>query len=146
MKVSDILRNKGTDVLTISHKQTLRDALNLMTNNKVGSLVVIDSGSSPIGIVTERDVLRVVDKKSSSWHSEIVNDVMTENIIISLPDDDIEHVMSLMTKNRFRHMPIVEKGKLAGLISIGDIVKSQMKNIKAENRYLSDYITGKYPA
>lgn len=147
MKASEILSKKGTKVFTIDPHSTIGEALNSMIESKVGSMVVVDGEQNPIGILTERDILRLVNqRRTGEWHSVAVREVMVENIIIALPDDDVEYIMALMTKNFYRHVPIISEGKLEGLISIGDIVKSLLKDIKAENRYLSDYISGKYPA
>ena len=147
MKAADILKKKGSGVITINSHNTVYEALGNMIDNKVGSLVVVDSDSSPIGIITERDITRFVySKANNDWLKTIVVEVMTENIVVGIPDDGLDYIMALMTQNRFRHVPIVEDGKLAGLVSIGDVVKAHLKNVEAENRYLSDYITGKYPA
>lgn len=147
MKAADILKKKGSGVITINSNNTVLEALGNMIDNKVGSLVVVDSDSSPIGIITERDITRFVySKANNDWLKTIVVEVMTENIVVGVPNDDLDYIMALMTQNRFRHVPIVEDGKLVGLISIGDVVKAHLKNVEAENRYLSDYITGKYPA
>ena len=147
MKVSDLLKNKGSGVYTIESHSTMRQSLVNMIENKVGSLVVIDGEHSPVGIITERDILRILpSREPSEWLNMAVREFMTEDIIIGVPSDDVEYIMALMTENRIRHVPIMLEGKLVGLISIGDIVKSLLKNIKAENRYLSNYISGKYPA
>ena len=147
MKVSDLLKSKGAGVITINDHSTMGQVLKSLIEHRVGSLVVIDSEHNPIGIITERDILRLIDEKETQkWYTQSVGDFMTRDIIIGVPTDDVEYIMALMTENRFRHVPIMADGRLAGLISIGDIVKSLLKNIKAENRYLSDYITGKYPA
>ena len=147
MKVSDLLKVKGSGVNTVQPHFTMRQVLKLMTENKVGSLVVIDTENYPIGIITERDILRLVyEQDGRDWRNKAVSEFMTKKIMIGVPGDDIEYIMALMTENRFRHLPIMSEGKLIGLISIGDIVKSLYKNVKTENRYLSDYISGKYPA
>ncbi len=147
MKASDIISAKGSGVNTILPHSTIREALRSMIENNVGSLVVVDSELCPTGIITERDIIKLAYREEGKdWQSLAVSGVMTDNIIIGFPDDEVEYIMTLMTKNRFRHMPILSERKLAGLISIGDVVKSQLKDIKTENRYLSDYIAGKYPA
>jgi CBS domain-containing protein len=147
MRVSDVLKVKGSGVNTITFHSTIRQALQNITENKVGSLVVVDESQCPIGIITERDIVRLVYEKGvSDWQKIAVNEVMTKNIIVGFPDDDVEYIMQLMTSNRIRHVPILKDNKLAGIISIGDVVKSLLKDVKAENRYLSDYISGKYPA
>ena len=147
MKVSDLLKSKGSGVYTIESHSTMAETLKRMIENKVGSLVVIDAVHSPVGIITERDILRILESKlNTEWRKTAVGDLMTKDILIGVPSDDVDYIMALMTENRFRHVPIMSDGKLVGLISIGDIVKSMLKDIKAENHYLSDYIAGKYPA
>jgi len=147
MKVSDLLKKKGSGVYTVENHSTMNETLKYMLDNKVGSLVVIDAARSPVGIITERDILRIVHTKADAeWRKMAVSDFMTRDIIIGVPSDDIEYIMAMMTENRFRHVPIMSESKLVGLISIGDIVKSMLKDVKLENRHLADYIAGKYPA
>jgi len=145
MKARDIIAKKGSAVYTGSPSLTIREALHNLLEYKVGALVIVDEAQRPLGIITEKDILHLA-REHDDWREHTVGDHMTKNLIIGLPDDSGEYIMSLMTINRFRHVPIMEEGKLAGIISIGDIVKAQLKNIKAENRYLTDYIMSKYPA
>jgi CBS domain-containing protein len=145
MKVKDILAKKGVTVFTSPDSITVKEALDSLIMNKVGSLVIVDEDGNPVGIITERDILNLANK-DNNWHNLPVNENLTTNFIVGILDDHVEYIMSLMTINRIRHVPIIDEGKLAGIISIGDIVKAQLKDIKAENRYLSDYIMGKYPA
>lgn len=147
MKVKDILKTKGYEVNTARPNETVIDALRIMIENRVGSLVVIDSERAPVGIITERDIVRLVYKQSGQdWQNLAVSEVMVRNIVVGVFEDDVEYIMKLMTQNRFRHLPIMEDNRLAGIISIGDVVKSLLTDLKTENRYLNDYITGKYPA
>jgi len=147
MRVNDILKTKGSKVNIISPDESAHAALKSIVENRVGSLVVVDKDDSPVGIITERDLIRLIhQKQQSDWQNLPIREVMTKDMIIAFPEDDVEYVMKLMTVNRFRHMPILKDKKLAGLISIGDIIKSLLTDIKAENRHLSDYISGKYPA
>ncbi len=145
MKAKEIIEKKGTKVFTSSPSYSMRNALNCMIENKVGSLIIVDDKKCPIGIITERDVLRLVNQKED-WQNATVGEYMTKKLVIGLLDDDLEYIMSLMTLNYFRHVPILDNGKIAGIISIGDIVKAQLKDYKSDNRYLSDYIASKYPA
>lgn len=145
MKVIDILKEKKSGVKTISPDKTLKQALRSMIENKVGSLIVTEGENIPIGIITERDILRYIDRMDN-WEETVIGDIMTKELIIGLLDDDVEVIMEFMTKNYFRHVPILDEKKLVGIISIGDIIKAQLKDIKTDNRFLSDYITGKYPA
>ena len=145
MKAKEIIEKKGTKVFTSSPSYSIKNALNCMIENKVGSLIIVDDKKAPVGIITERDILRLVNHKDD-WKNSSVGEYMTKKLVIGLPDDDLEYIMSLMTLNYFRHVPILEDGKIAGIISIGDIVKAQLKDYKSDNRYLSDYIASKYPA
>lgn len=145
MKVIDILKEKKSGVKTISPDKTLKQALRSMIENKVGSLIVTEGENIPIGIITERDILRYIDRMDN-WEETVIGDIMTKELIIGLLDDDVEVIMEFMTKNYFRHVPILDEKKLVGIISIGDIIKAQLKDIKTDNRFLSDYIAGKYPA
>jgi CBS domain-containing protein len=145
MKVRDILEKKGSVCHSISQELTVDEALNSIIDKKIGSLVVLD-GETVSGIITERDILKLLHTDGDRGLTKTVREVMTTNVVIGVPDDDIETVEVLMTNNRFRHLPIMEGKKIAGIISIGDIVKIMASNFKAENRYLKDYITGKYPA
>ena len=145
MKAKDLIAKKGSDVYTGSASHTVKEALDSLFKYKVGAMVIIDEAKKPIGIITEKDILRLAGQHDN-WRDLTVGETMTKDLIIGLPEDELEYIMSLMTLNRFRHLPIMNEGELAGIISIGDIVKSQLKNIKAENRHLSDYIMGKYPA
>lgn len=144
MKVNDILSAKGRKVFTIEPGQKLRDVMDSIIKNKIGALLVLDK-SEFVGIISERDLIREFHKNGEVALSKKVSEVMTTNIVVGLPDDDIEDVEALMTENRFRHLPIMNDGKVAGIISIGDVVKSLSANRKTENRYLKDYIRGKYP-
>lgn len=147
MNVADILEVKGKGVDTINIRATVWSALSEMISAAVGSLVVVDERFEPVGIITERDIIRLVyTKERDAWRGLAVQEVMTRKIIVGVPNDDVDYIMALMTMNRIRHVPIVEQGRLAGIVSIGDIVKSQLKDARAENHYLSEYIAGAYPA
>ncbi|NOZ60800.1 MAG: CBS domain-containing protein [Calditrichaeota bacterium] len=145
MKVKDILSDKGSFVITINQNKTVYEAIEAFAKHKVGSLLVVDNENNTVGIVGARDLLmetlRVVDgiKKNK------VKDIMTKEVIVASPDDDLERVEKIMTKNRVRHLPIFDSGKIAGIVSIGDLVKAQLKDLHVENHYLKDYVSGKYP-
>ncbi|MCP4633205.1 MAG: CBS domain-containing protein [candidate division Zixibacteria bacterium] len=145
MKVKDLLADKGSAVYSVPPDKTLKEALHSMLENKVGCLLVVLGDEVPVGIITERDILRFV-AKAINWHDTLIKEIMTSNLVIGFPDDDLEVIMALMTQNYFRHVPILDNKRLAGIVSIGDIIKTQLMNIKAENRYLNEYIAGKYPA
>lgn len=146
MKVKDILAEKGTHVVTVSQEATVYEALQTFAANRVGSLLVLDEKGGIVGIVAARDALMAVLRACDEIRTIKVKEIMTQKIIIGDPDDDLDGVEVIMTENRIRHLPIIKDNKLAGIISIGDVVKAQLKNIHVENRYLKDYILGKYPA
>lgn len=145
MNVNDLLKAKNRDTVTIAPENTVIEAMKKIIDHKIGALPVMD-GDDLQGIVSERDMFRAVYQNRKSALNIKVGDIMTRDIVIGFLDDDVENVLALMTKNRFRHLPIMDHQKLIGIISIGDVVAAKTTKLKVENRYLKDYITGKYPA
>jgi CBS domain-containing protein len=145
MKISEVLKAKGKQIESISPDNSIREAMDKISAKKIGSLLVMKDGVA-VGIISERDIFRIMATQGETAFSKPVRDFMTENLVVCVPDDDVDTAMARMTNNRFRHLPIVEDRKVVGIISIGDVVKAQVHNLKIENRYLTDYITGKYPA
>jgi len=144
MKVRDILRNKGGNVEWIEPGKTVGEAMKKITEKKIGDLLVMKNDSL-VGIISERDILNLLARHGTDILNETTEKHMTTKLIIGIPDDEVDSVMAFMTNNRIRHLPILEDKKVIGIVSIGDIVKAQVHNLKVENRYLVDYITGKYP-
>lgn len=145
MKVKDILKTKGSSVITIPEDQTVYAAITSLVEHGIGALMVLDKTGQLVGIISERDILRVSHSHLDDIKTILVKDVMTKDVIVGTPDDDLEYVERVMTDNRIRHLPIIAGKDLAGIISIGDVVKSQLKISTVENHYLRDYISGKYP-
>jgi CBS domain-containing protein len=141
MKIRDILRIKGSDIVTVFPNFTVHDAMRLLVEHNIGSVVVAESGQA-MGILTERDVLRLGARDPDSLRTTKVQDVMTKDLIVGLLDDSLDYVMEIMSKNRIRHLPIVEDGVLEGIVSIGDVVNALRQSVEAENRYMRDYIRG----
>ena len=152
MKIKDILRVKGTDVTTIGPNRTVREAICKLNDYGIGALVVTGESEEVSGIITERDVLRECGERCVALNEppqreqtncpSLVRDVMTRDLIIGVPDDGLDYVMGIMTKNRIRHLPIMDGKKLAGIISIGDVINAHLKETEVENRVLKDYIHG----
>lgn len=140
MKVRDILHHKGTDVHTIGPDATMQRVMETLLEHRIGSLVVCTDTGDVLGIMTERDVLRECTHRGDQVRSTRVREVMTTKLIVGALEDDIQHVMGLMTHNRVRHLPIVVGTRLMGLISIGDVVKAQLDETEFENRYLREYL------
>jgi CBS domain-containing protein len=131
MKVQTILATKGTKVITIRPEQTIRDAARLLAEHNIGALVVVNEARQPIGIISERDIIRSAAKHEDAF-SQLVSQLMTKDVITGLPQDDVMSAAHTMTENRFRHLPIMERGELVGIVSIGDIVKFQRDQYKGE--------------
>ncbi len=146
MKVNDILEAKGRKVFTIKSDKSLKEALDLIVINKIGALLVLNEKDDFVGIISERDLVREFHKADKVALDKTISEIMTTNIIVGILEDEIEEVEAIMTENRFRHLPIMNEGKVVGIVSIGDIVKSLSAKRKTENRYLKEYIMGKYPA
>jgi len=141
MKVSEILQRKGSTVWTIAPADTILDALELMAEKRIGALVVAEE-SVPIGIFSERDYARKVVLRGRSSRTSVVNEVMTSNPCCIPPERTAEECMALMTEKRIRHLPVVEEGRLAGIISIGDVVKTVLADREFAIRQLESYISG----
>lgn len=142
MKLKDILRRKGTDVTTIRHDASLLDAARTLTEGNIGVLLVVDGSDVPFGILSERDIVHQLASHSAELNNLRVQDAMTREMIICVPDDDVDYAMKVMTQQRIRHLPIMEGDQLRGLVSIGDLVKSHINQAETEIRYLHSYITG----
>lgn len=145
MKVKEILAAKGSRVVTVAKDSPVLDAMSIFSANRVGSLLVVDKDSRILGIIGARDVLMAVINNLDQIKTLTVEKIMTTDLIVGTPDDSIDYLLTIMTENRIRHVPIIENKELKGLVSIGDVVKSQLKETHAENKYLKDYIADKYP-
>lgn len=143
MKVRHILEKKGQQCHSIAPDQPVPEAVRLMIHNRIGSLVVMDSGKI-VGIVTERDVVWAAGQHSVNLINMTVHDIMAKTLVTCTGEDSLEHAMNLMTRNpikqRIRHLPVIDDGKLVGLISIGDIVHALLTKTEFENKLLKNYI------
>ncbi len=141
MKIREVLNNKSNAIIcTIRPDVTVREAVAELCRNGIASLLVVGDDGQPVGIITERDVLRTVNRDPKGFADRFVTEVMTKDLICGLPDDDVQYVMQVMTQNRIRHLPIVENQRLVGVVSIGDMIKSQLQAVRVENHMLQDYL------
>ena len=140
MQVKDLLEGKGTAVATIAADATLHDAMKLLVKLRIGSLVVTEGHAPIVGIITERDLLRECAGHYNGMKEMTVREAMSTDPIIGVPEDEIACVMGIMTHSRIRHLPILAGERLAGMISIGDVVKAQLEAVEFENRHLKDYL------
>jgi CBS domain-containing protein len=141
--VKDMLKEKGSNVWTISPEAKVIDALKLMADKKIGALAVMYK-NQVVGILSERDYARKVILKGKSSLDTPVKEIMTCQVFCVGLETPAEECMALMTKKRIRHLPVIDKGKMVGLISIGDVVKSVISEHKITIGHLQDYIQGKY--
>ena len=138
MKVTEILRSKGADVITIWPGASLRSAVALMAKRNVGALVVVDDEGKIVGMVSEREVILALAASAEHSLADSVADVMSRRLITCRPDDRLADLMAVMTEHRVRHLPVVEQGRLIGLVSIGDLVKARLGELEFESNVLRD--------
>jgi len=143
MKIRELLEKKGFAVVTVPPSLPLQDAMRLLVEHNIGSVVVSEDGVVR-GILTERDILRLAAKDPVGMASLKAEEVMTRDVVVGLPDDTVDYVMEIMTRNRIRHLPIVDEGWMQGILSIGDVVSALRTKVEVENRYMRDYIQGKF--
>ena len=124
MNIASLLAKKSGAPITIRPEQTVRDALALLAKHNIGALIVVNAACTPVGIVSERDIVREAARNEQVF-GRAVSEIMTRNVITGVPEDDLLAVANLMTERRIRHLPVVTGGKLIGIISIGDVVKAQ---------------------
>lgn len=139
MKVRSITKNKGKPVIGLSPSDSLDKAVALMMEHNIGSLVVTDNGKL-VGILSERDLLRVLHDNHAMWIPLTAVDAMTPQPYVCRPDNTLEEVMSMMVEHNVRHLPMVYEDKLEGMLSITDIVEELLKKAKFENKLLKNYI------
>jgi len=139
-RLYEILEEKGGDVLEIDAEASVFEAVQLMVEMNVGSLLVTDGGEIA-GIVTERDYLRRVTLEGRDERQTAVREIMSSPLIVASPETTVDECMALMTDRRIRHVPVVEEGRVVGLVSIGDLVKFKSKLQTFEIQYLTNYIT-----
>ena len=145
MKIEEILRNKGHDVVTIGESESVLSAAQALVEHNIGGLVVTESERAtgiPTGILTERDILRVTAESPGELHSIQVGAVMTRKLITAKPGDRLAELMDVMTENKIRHLPVLEGDRLIGIVSIGDLVNACRIVAEEENSQLRQYIQG----
>ena len=140
MFVSDILSLKGGLVYTITPGTSVGQISQQLSTRRIGSVLVLDVEGAVAGIVSERDLVREFARHGAAALELEARNVMTRDVVTCDPDDSIDHVMQLMTRGRFRHLPVVRRGELLGLVSIGDVVKARLEEARHETEALRAYI------
>lgn len=141
MKIREILSTKGHDVVTIGPERSVLDTVQALVKHNIGGLVVTQ-GERPVGIITERDILRLTADAQGHLHTITVESVMTRSLLTATPDDDLQAIMGVMTEKKVRHLPVLEDGRLVGIVSIGDLLNACRVHAEEENQQLRQYIHG----
>ncbi|PYM49801.1 MAG: hypothetical protein DME14_07690 [Candidatus Rokuibacteriota bacterium] len=141
MDIASILATKGDKAHTVRPEQSIRDALALLAQHNVGALIAVDDAGRPVGILSERDVVREAARNERVFGMKVV-EIMTRDVITGSPHDDLLTVAHTMTEKRIRHLPVVDKGRLVGIVSIGDIVKTQRDKYQGELDTLQAQLLG----
>ena len=142
MRVSDILRSKGDEIATIAPEATLADASRELASRRFGALVVSTDGTTIGGILSERDIVRLVAARGADALDATVREAMTAEVRTCVRSDSLEDLMRMMTEHRIRHLPVVDGDRLCGLVSIGDVVKRRVEQLENETKDLHEYIQG----
>lgn len=140
MLVTHILKTKGTQVVFTTADETIARAAKLLTTWKIGALVVRDSAGAVTGIVSERDIVRALAERGEAISEMPVDSIMTRKVIFCAPTDAVDRLMGVMTEQRIRHLPVIENGKLTGIVSIGDVVKARIEEAEKEVADLRGYV------
>lgn len=140
MRISDVLKNKGSAVATIAPETTVAVLLAGLVGRNIGAMVVVGP-DGPVGIVSERDVVRKLHELGTDLLERPVADIMTKHLVYCSPGDSVDSLSAAMTHNRVRHIPVLDDGRLAGIVSIGDVVKTRMQELESQQEQLQAYIT-----
>jgi CBS domain-containing protein len=141
MRISDVIRRKGGEVITVRTDASVTELLSLLSEHKIGAVVVSDDGESVHGIVSERDIVRHLHTEGASLLDAPVGQIMTSEVHTASPDESLDALETMMTERRFRHVPVVVDGKLVAIVSIGDVVKNRVDELEGERDDLIKYIS-----
>jgi CBS domain-containing protein len=142
VNISDILRYKGADVITIAADETVTALLDQLAEHNVGALLVVDGGEQVVGVVSERDVVRRLAERGAALLDASVEQIMTAIVVSCSSHDSVDSVAETMTERRVRHMPVIDDGQLVGIVSIGDVVSSRIRQLEKDRGQLEHYISG----
>lgn len=142
MKVSRILQHKGSEVATVEPETPVVDVVAQLRERRIGAMVVVAPDGSICGIISERDIVRALAEHGSDLAKLKTSDLMTADVSVCNSGVDIDHIMRQMTEGSFRHVPVIEDGKLIGIVSIGDVVKARIRELEREKSALQHYIAG----
>lgn len=141
MKVSNILKEKGDRVVTLEGLTTLEDAIAALVRERIGAVVILDSREQIAGVFSERDAVRAISEEGGSALSKPIRELMTRKVVSCSMEDTHDQLLEKMTQGRFRHLPVVEGGRLIGIVSIGDVVKQKIASSESEAEAMREYIS-----
>ncbi len=143
MQVQQILKMKGDEeVVTVAPDSPLTDAVELLSSRRIGAVVVSSDGAVPLGILSERDIVRELGRRGTECLNGVVSDMMTSKLTTCTRSDPVDKILGLMTEGRFRHLPVMDGEQMTGLISIGDVVKARLSELRMERDALQDMVMG----
>jgi CBS domain-containing protein len=140
MTVKAILERKGHDVLTVGPNEKLSTAVQMLADHRIGALVVTNGDRKIVGILSERDIVRQIGREGAAALERSIREVMTPKVSICNENHTVNEVMEIMTKGRFRHLPVEKNGQLDGIVSIGDVVKRRIEDVEREAEQIREYI------
>jgi CBS domain-containing protein len=145
VKVKDVLRRKTREMVTAEVSTSVTEAMKLLIENQIGCLPVLGYNDQVVGIVSDTDIFKTIYNHPDSFQNYTAGNLMTTDVLVGLPEDEIDYIGGVMTKNGIRHVPILEQGKLVGIVTISDIARAQIRRMEIENRYLKMYMEGNPP-
>jgi CBS domain-containing protein len=140
VRIADLLRHKGSEVATAVPGLSVAGLLEDLARHNVGALVVVDESGELVGIVSERDVVRRLNERGAELLRAPISEIMTTTVVTCEPTEGLDNLAAIMTERRIRHMPVVERGQLVGIVSIGDVVKSRIRQLETDREQLESYI------
>lgn len=144
MKIKDITRINGREIVTVGPNDTVKQAIDTLFNHKIGALPVCEADGKLVGIISERDILRGVHQRSKDVTNARVRDLMTREVIVGIPEDELEEILATMTEKGVRHLPVMVGPRVIGILSIRDVIEERLTECHTQVRYLNDYIAGGY--
>lgn len=142
MVIAGILKAKGGVILSVSPNAPVADVVQTLVSNRIGAVLVVGGSGELLGILSERDIVRSLAENGAGTLDRTASDLMTSNVVTATPKTTVAEAMELMTTGRFRHVPVLEDGRLVGLVSIGDVVKAKIANAELEVDSLRSYVAG----
>lgn len=144
MTIDQILNDKGSEIISVKSSETLIDAAKVLDVKRIGAVVALDENGGIVGVLSERDIVRLMARQGAAALDLKVGDAMTRNVITAESSTSVDDALQLMTERRIRHLPVLRDGKLAGFVSIGDLVKWKIAETEAEAEAMKSYLSAQY--